>query len=211
MTYSAPDFADDVLQAFVSHGLVVNSDSCADNAEACTIALGRVMAALRSLRDAVTRYEDDPDLDAAKLVVDDVLFPKYQTIDAAPLNYADWQQEVANGDTRRGFDDWVAAKKEEEAGAENASAPAVPPVRVFIVVDGGIVQTVVASAPIAVHICDHDVEGRDLGDMEACAKALQEIAAGDWKGCNADAVGPRVPELEAQASLEFFENAMKTN
>jgi hypothetical protein len=26
----------------------------------------------------------------------------------------DWQYEVANGDTRRGYEDWVIAKKETE-------------------------------------------------------------------------------------------------
>lgn len=27
----------------------------------------------------------------------------------------DWREDVANGDTRRGYEDWVAAKREEES------------------------------------------------------------------------------------------------
>lgn len=49
---------------------------------------------------------------------DPLMSPGYSD-DEYPLS--DWQYEVANGDTRRGYDDWVAAQREADLGLEGAS------------------------------------------------------------------------------------------
>jgi hypothetical protein len=55
----------------------------------------------------VARGEDEYDVD---VLVDDI----YRAVVGTSIfTLADWQQEVANGDTERGYRDWVEAKVEE--------------------------------------------------------------------------------------------------
>lgn len=57
----------------------------------------------------VARGDDEYDVD---VLVDDIY---RAVIGTAIFTLADWQQEVANGDTERGYREWVEAKVEEAA------------------------------------------------------------------------------------------------
>lgn len=76
----------------------------------------------------------------------------------------DWREEIAAGDTRLGYWEWVAHKI-VDSGVE--VDPITP--KIVLTLDGGLVQHVAADAPVEVLVLDVDTDGlveEDLIDIK---------------------------------------------
>lgn len=74
----------------------------------------------------------------------------------AQFTEADWRLEVSMGDTRLGYEDWVAHQVESNGGDPTWWNP-MP--RFVIFMDGGLVQSVLADSPMQYVKLDFDTEG----------------------------------------------------
>lgn len=73
------------------------------------------------------------------------------------VRLADWRHEVGQGDTTLGFDEWCRSQDEARLKARLSDRQATA--HIVVIVDGGLVQEVIANMPVKVMIVDHDTEG----------------------------------------------------